>query len=290
MGACSFFIFFFLIYASLRWFPRRGHAVLMGMANSLGMIGWLIGNCFIDSIGDLLGNRLSFCIFVFFLVYMGIILSFAFKRETKNKEQFAKAVIWVTKDAMFWCFGCISLGFYMGMHILSVIGNSLWFRDIYGHVTGILSLFLFLGLGIGGPCIGYFSDRISKRRAYIIALYFLQITAVGIILYCSPLSIGVLSILAFIIGVCSSGYLLLYTLAIDYSHPKAKGVSALLMSVQLLAGGFLGGSFVELSSLFVWFVLLSIFVLRIKDPPPEMEHSHKILERLFAKSQNLSNP
>jgi len=292
MGFGSIALFFFLIYASIQWFPKRGQAVLMGIANSIGMVGWIALNRFTQYVNGLFGIELSICVLLILTLYMGMIIYSLLKKGPKNKVPFSRAFILVLKDKVCWCFGLVSIGFYAATFIFATTWGYSFFMEVYGlskETTDFFSNLVFLGLGIGGPCVGYLSDKFSRRKVFIVALNVIALSSIGGMLYFSPLPVVLLGVLSFVIGVCSSGYLLLYTLAIDYNHPKIRGATALFISLMLLIGSVVVESQLEFPFLFLLLATTGLFALRINDPPPEMEQSKETLEKLFSIGEKISN-
>ncbi len=264
----------------------------MGIANSIGMIGMLLGGFCFDYVKKEMGGEISTCMSLILTGYIGVVLYSFLKKRAKNRTQLSKALIWVLKDRHSWYFGFIAIGFYMATFVFATTWSSSFLMEVYGlskeRIEGISSL-VFLGLGVGGPCIGYLSDRFSQRKAFVIILNAIALSSVGAVLYCSPMPIFLLGALFFITGVCSSGYLLLYTLAIDYNHPRVKGVTVTFISALLFLGSLAIESQLEFPILFFLLTVTGFLALLLKDSPPEMEHSKKMLERLLVRSERISN-
>jgi predicted MFS family arabinose efflux permease len=292
MGFGSIFFFFFLIYASIQSFPKRGQAVFMGIANSIGMLAWIVANLSIQYLKELFGIEVVSCMALVIMIYMGMTIHSLFKKQTKNKVQLSNAFILVLKDKISWCFAFVSLGFYSATFIFGTTWGNSFLMEVYGlsaEIIGSISQLVFWGLGIGAPLIGYLSDRFLQRKVFILALNFTALISIGAILYFSPMPIYLLGALSFITGVCSSGYLLLYTLFIDYNHPKVQAATAIFISSIVFVGSIIIESQFEFPFLFVLLAITGIFALRLKDSPPEMEESKEKLEKLLAAGERISN-
>ena len=91
--------------------------------------------------------------------------------------------------------------------------------------AALITSMIFMGLAIGGPCVGWLSDRIGKRRPLMFICSLTACVTLSMIIYIPHLPILSLYILALIYGVSNSGVSLAYAVAGEINPRETSGLS-----------------------------------------------------------------
>lgn len=250
IGIGASFAFVGLIYVSSVWFPAKHTALLIALGNSFGMLGAIGGEDVLSFMVNFIGWRAAMSILAFIGLLLSLITYMAMKREPKGMhkhgppKQTTKGVIRnlkeVARNKNSWINGIISLMFYSTMTAFASLWAIPFIVEYYGISKETASFAVsmnFIGWLVGGPLIGYFSDKIASRRYFILAAAFLSLLIIGSIIYLPPLPLPLLFFVFFLIGLTSSAQLLTFTIAIEINDPKARGISASFTNFLISAGG-----------------------------------------------------
>lgn len=110
------------------------------------------------------------------------------------------------------------------------------------------SALLWLGLALGAPLINILSDRLNNRRTPAVAALLLQAVLVCVLLYAPFSGFFFEAGLMFVLGVCSSGHMLGFTVAGESVTPNLIGTSASFVNGVCF---IVGGIFVAVPSDFI---------------------------------------
>jgi len=254
MGAASAFAFVGMMYISSHWFAGKTLALLMGVGNSIGMMGAVFG----EGPLSLLVEAISWRPTMYILGASGLILSFiiflAVRNEPASMEKHSPQVSEktpllhhlkiVTRNSQTWINAIVSLCFYTA----TVAYGGLWAIPFLVNAHGLSNTtasfaasMIYLGTVIAGPFLGHLSDKTCNRKTWIIITSFLSIVIFMIINYTLSLPTVAVFILMLLLGIMLTGQLLTYTLSVELNPREAKG-TALAFTNFLV---FLGGSIIQ---------------------------------------------
>lgn len=253
-GAGSAFAFVGMVYICSHWFEASKLAFLVGLGNSIGMLGAVIGEGPMSFAIGAYGWRATIIGIGIIGLILAVIIFLVVRNEPAHVEKHGKPSL---------------KNLHIGEHLKLVCGN--WRTWINGIVTfsllatttafaglwGVpflqtayhttkqlasmgLSIF-FLGWIIGGPLVGHYSDRIGKRRPIFITSGFVCCILMLLLIYLPVYSIYVAYVILFAIGFFSSGQNLGYCVAIELNPIKAKGTAVAITNFLT----YLGGSIVQ---------------------------------------------
>ena len=89
-----------------------------------------------------------------------------------------------------------------------------------------LTTTLLIGWGIGGPLMGWISEKMRLRRPPMVIGSVLVLVSLLIVLYVPGLPIGVAQLLLLIQGLCSGTMVLIFATAREHNRPESAGVAA----------------------------------------------------------------
>lgn len=102
--------------------------------------------------------------------------------------------------------------------------------------TGLLSL-IWIGITIGGPIFGWWTNFIKRRRLPIITAALLGFVSACLILYVPALPKTALSICLLLFGAASSSQAVAFGLVIDNNQPQALGTASGLTNMGIIFAG-----------------------------------------------------
>ncbi|MEM7175317.1 MAG: MFS transporter [Chlamydiota bacterium] len=252
MGIGSAFAFIGMIYVCSHWFPKKWLGLLVGIGNSIGMLGAVGASgpltFAVDFFGwrltinllGIVGSALAVCLFIFIRkdqehpVKRGEV-----KRASLSLIANLKVVC---KNKRTWLNALIALLFYMTTAAFASLWGIPFLIESYQlsrNLAGFMISMVFVGWILGGPLIGWTSDRVKKRKPLLYLSTLMTLVTLTPVIYLSGLPAWLLFILLFCVGFFSSAQLLNFSLAIEVNPIEAKGTSIALTNCLVAAGSSL---------------------------------------------------
>jgi MFS family permease len=190
------------------WFPPRRYALITGLLASAAMAGAVFGQAPMSWLVNALGWRnclLNVGIFGFVLAFLfAVIVRDSPSSQTTTRTPIStRDIVQVFKNKQNWL-----LTLYGGLAFCPIaVFGGLWgnpfLQQAYGltqtQSASLVSL-VFIGLGVGSPLFGIFSDMIGNRRYVMFFGTWLSFVAVCLVLYCHSMPIALLGGLLFLFG------------------------------------------------------------------------------------------
>jgi MFS family permease len=142
--------------------------------------------------------------------------------------------IWMAAAFGALCFGAmLGLGVVWGPKLLVVRGHD-------PGTANVVASFLWLGLAAGCFVAPWISDYLRRRKLPILIGIAIQITALALLLYTTPVNAGVDVLLCFLFGFGNSAHMLAFSTAGDVVEPKYIGTSAAIVNgIMFIVGGIM---------------------------------------------------
>lgn len=254
MGAGSAFAFVGMVYISSHWFSGKTLALLVGVGNSIGMLGAVFG----EGPLSLLVQEISWRPTMFLLGGVGLVLGLIIFIAVRNdppgmeshtpqateKEPLLKNLKIVGKNPQTWVNGIVALCFYTA----TVAYGGLWAIPFLKNAhqmsisqASFAASMVYVGWIIAGPIIGHISDKICNRKVMLLIFTFLSVVFFLLINYLVPLPNWIVFTLMLLLGISLSGELLCYCLAIELNPHESKGTALALTNCLV----FIGGAFIQ---------------------------------------------
>ena len=248
LGFGSAFAFIGTLYIITHWFEKSKWSLLIGIANSIGMMGAVIGEGPMSHMVNRWGFRPT--MFIISLISFGICVLILLVVRNQPKEFHAEEESWkpsfwlslktVFKSKPVWVVSLVSMGYFMGVIVFGSLWGVPFLMTSNGFSQEVASFgcsMIYFGFVIGGPIIGHVADKIGRKKHIMSFFLFLTTILVSALIYLSPMSEGVVFLLIFAVGFCSSGQLLSFSLAIESSSNYLKGTAGACINGIAYVGG-----------------------------------------------------
>lgn len=249
MGAGSACAFVGIIYLSSHWFEPKYLPWLIGLGNSLGMLGAAIGQ---GPISFLIG-RFGFYETNFYLslfgFFLAIVLAVVVRNDPpkankynppKKRTPIAKSIKLAFSNKFLWINGIAALFFYAP----TVVFGGLWAApfvklayNVSDQTGALASSTFYFGWVIGGPLFGKIALNTKERYRDVILGPIGALISLVALIYFPVQHIAWPFIWLFIAGIFCSAQLLHYTIAVELSPLSIKGTASSLTNLIVFAGG-----------------------------------------------------
>lgn len=249
IGAGSSFAFIAMVYVTSHWFPPRKRAFLIGIANSIAMLGASAGSGPLTMVIKSVGWRESIAGFGVFGVLLGIAVFIIFRIDRHNKEvehetaeeerHILENLKTVTSKKSIWFNALAALFFYMTTTAFAGLWGLSFVQIAYGvskEVAGYAMSMVFAGWLVGGPLMGLWSDLIGKRITAIRLGIVGALACLVPVIYMPSIPIVAVYALLFCVGLFSSAELLSFSLAIELNSMRAKATTAAFTNFMISCG------------------------------------------------------
>jgi predicted MFS family arabinose efflux permease len=136
-------------------------------------------------------------------------------------------------------FGALCFGAMLGLGIVWA-PKLLIVRGLDSNSANLASSFLWLGLAVGCFIAPWSSDWLRRRKLPILIGIALQVAALSLLLYSSPLGAPIDMTLCFIFGLGNSAHMLAFSAAGDVVEPENIGTAAAIVNgTMFLVGGIM---------------------------------------------------
>lgn len=225
MGAGAAFAFVGSMNLAGRWFPPKHFSLIAAIAETVGMLGSIIGGLFLAHSMRTYGWRHCMLIASVTAVVIGIAL-WVIVRDTPDGQPIVRrrssmSELWQDLKLLIHNKAAWINGIYSGFSfsIISVF-VALWgipYFQMAHHISLLMATLLgdlvFIGVALGGPILGWIDARTHFRRVTMASLAIFATILLLIIILCPDLSLMLSAILMTLLGVCASGYVLTFIIA-----------------------------------------------------------------------------
>lgn len=237
------------------WFPALAFATMVGLTAMVGNLGGFLAGGPFALLVAAVGWRVSFATVGAITAALGAALLLAVRDRPAQAAVRPAAVapaLWpaaaaLLRDGRIWLLLMTKMGFDMAFFAFFVVWGVPFLTQTTGvspTVAGFHLSFGALGFMLGGPVLGFLSDRVMRERRRPILLSALAHTALwALFLGSAPLRPGAgLAALMAGLGFTAAGLLLCLACAKELSPPETMGISTALVN----GGGFLGAAVLQI--------------------------------------------
>lgn len=237
MGFGSSIAFVAMVFVCTHWFEKSKRALLVGLANSIGMLGAMCGQGPLSlAVRDFNWRQTSLALGVIGVI-LAVFIYFSIGRKGKPSsslelsskgESLLNGLKHLCKSKQTWINAVITLLFYMTTACFGDLWGVPFLQTTYDmsrETASFANSMIYLGWLVGGPLMGYVSDFFRNRKKVIFVTIGLTLICLLSVIYLTNMPKELVYVCIFAIGFFSSGELLNFTLATEINPNKYKGSS-----------------------------------------------------------------
>jgi len=246
-GIGSAFCFLGPIRLASRWFPPKRMALITGAIVTMAMTGGMLAQYPLTKLVMQMGWRDSMLVVGWLGIAMIIGMAFWIKDNPDGRIEppHRKAsMLSIAKQAYLniqtWRAALYGSLMNMGVAVFGAMMGSLYLMQRLGvskEDASMVNSMLFLGAIIGGPLIGWCSDKLSLRILPMKLGVLASLVTILAILFL-PVSLGAMAILFFLLGFFTAAQVISYPLVAESSSPTMTAAAVSIVSI-LTQGGYI---------------------------------------------------
>lgn len=237
MGLSGAFAFVGSLKLAAVWFPASRFGLLAGLTQALGMLGAAVGEAPMSLSVSAIGWRETMLLIAVIFIILAIAIGFIVRDRPPGAppnnhalatgRNFFAGFIAVLANRQSW-FNALYAGLvYAPMAAFAELwGVSFLVRtyNLNHHWAAVGVGLIFIGWGVGGPLIGWWSDSMGRRRPIMLFSAASGLVIISLILYAS-LPVPVLFTLLFLYGVSNTGVAISYAVSTEINDRAVAGTS-----------------------------------------------------------------
>ena len=259
-GIGSAFCFLGPVRLASCWFPARRMAMVTGVIVTIAMTGGMIAQYPMAKLVSQVGWREALMVVgwvgvaILVLMMIGIVdkQHVVHANATPTKK---KTILEIVRQA-YLNSQTLRAALYtslmnMAIAVFGAMMGSLYLMQRMGvskEDAAFVNSFLFLGVILGGPVLGYISDRIGLRVAPMKWAVSIALAIILVVLYV-PVSLSAMKYLFFLLGFFTAGQVISYALVAESSPPSITATAVSVVSL-LTQGGY-----IVYQNLFSWLLI-----------------------------------
>lgn len=252
MGFGSAFAFIGSLMLLTYWFPPHLFALLAGIIQLMSAVGAIAGEAPLATLANMYGWRST----ILALGIAGLLLGFIIwlivrdkpvdqstNTVTKNTTLSRNELLRLKKvcsQKQNWLVGLYSYLNWWPITIFAALWGVPFLIEAYNiSVTQAANAcsMIWLGIGIGSPLIGWWSDKIKRRILPLALCAGLGILSTGILIYFTHLTVFSLYLTLFLFGLAASGQSLSFALVSDNNPTSVVGTAIGFNNMAVVLGG-----------------------------------------------------
>lgn len=259
MGLTASVAYLGAILVGAHWLGSQRFAMYAGLVQVLGCIGAIIGSVPVAHLTEAYGWQKT-TDFIAIVAMLLAILNWIVIRDKRKAAELVQDTKIVPKENRFYIGEVFKRpqSWWIALFGFAIWGPVALFATSWGglflmssrHFTNVeaasLISLMWIGIAVGGPIFGWWTNFIKRRRLPIIAAALLGLIAVSLILYVPALSRIVLAICLFLLGAACSSQAIAFGLVIDNNRPEAVGTASGLTNTGIVSAGVVLQPFIGL--------------------------------------------
>ncbi len=250
MGFGSAFAFVSVLSVAEQWFPARHFALLAGIAQLFAALGAIGGELPMAYSVDQLGWRETMFMLAAISVVLAVLIVIFVKAPSCHTPQpvhhcdqsIIQGLRNLLRKTQTWCLAAFAFLNWAPMAVFASLWGVPYLQASYGYSSSeaaLLMSLMWIGIGLGSPCIGYFSDYLGRRNILLQLSAALGLAISLIILYVPGLNNTALAILLFLLGVSCSGQVLSFAVVKDNAQHHQRATAIAINNMAVVAAGAL---------------------------------------------------
>lgn len=249
IGVGSAFSFIGVLVLISRWFPPYYFAILAGVAQLMSSVGAIFGEMPLAALIDQVGWRQASYILAAIGFALAGLFWFYIRDYPHQKSQTVpnhylrdewKRLVAVCKHAHTWIIGGYACAIWTPIAVFAALWGVPFLQEKYQIsvlvASGLCSM-IWLGIGLGSPLLGWFSDKIESRRLALLLSAVLGLGASLTLLYLPGLSCAWAYFVLFVFGLGAGGQTVSFAVVKENNLPELVGTASGFNNLSVLIGG-----------------------------------------------------
>lgn len=258
VGFGSAFAFVGVLKLATIWLPPERFALIAGLTSALGTVGAMLGDILLTKMVNQVGWRATTLSFAVVGLCLAFLILFVVRDNTpeakaldtrtsqwEHHESIAMAIFRMFKvllNPQMWVNGAIGCLLYLPTTAFAELWGIPYLETAYGYSDSLAALAnstIFLGFTIGGPLVGFFSDKLRNRRIPLMLGGVTGACTIATIIYFPGLSYFAVFSLLFLLGFSYSVQVIVFAVSREISPESASGSALAITNMFVMIGGIL---------------------------------------------------
>jgi MFS family permease len=247
MGVGSAFSFIGALLLISRWFPAKYFALLAGITQLMSSLGAIAGTAPLAAAVQHFGWRHSIITIGIFGIVLAVLFWLVVRdhppghpaREGYSEKASLKGLREVLSKVQTWHVALFSFASWGPILVFAGLWGIAYISALYNISTLLAAtpmMMVWIGIGIGSPLVGWWSDHIGSRNIPLITVQIIGLIAAVCILYV-PVPFAAMYVLLFLMGIAASAQALSFGIVKDINHPRTVGTAIGFNNMAVVAGG-----------------------------------------------------
>jgi len=244
MGFGAAFAFVSALKIAATWFPTRQFGLLAGLTQATGMLGASIGQMPMAFFVLHIGWRYTLLCIAGIMILLSLLIAFIVRDPSARlqspclKKNFLhtpwSGLMEVLNNKQSWWNALFAGLLFAPTAAFAELWGVKFLRETY-HLNHEIA-----AMAIGGPIVGWISDRIKRRKIVLLLSAFFSFILISIVLLIPHFPVTLLFSLLFLYGVANTGVATSYALASEINPQAISGTSVAFanMASVLVGAGF----------------------------------------------------
>jgi len=250
---CAFAYIGTLKLASI-WLPPNRFATVAGLTTAIGMTSGALAQKYLTKVVETIGYREALHSAVFAGIVLSVIIILLVRNRPKNTarlsdndmqtpmdlKQLMHALRMIFTNPQMWLIGIIGCLLYLPSSVFLDLWGIPYLKSVYGlsaEQAAAIQNYTFCGWIISGPVIGWYSDKIKRRRMPLTVTGFFAAFLLCVVFYVPGINVSQLYLIFFAIGFCCGAHPLCFALGKETNPIQISGTSVAVTNMLIMMGG-----------------------------------------------------
>ncbi len=250
---CAFAYIGTLKLASI-WLPPNRFATVAGLATAIGMTSGALAQKYLANVVQAIGYQEALRSALIAGVVLSVVIILVVRNRPKsdgnttdnemqtpmNLKQLLSALRMIFTNPQMWLIGIIGCLLYLPSSVFLDLWGIPYLKAVYGltpEQAVTISSYTFIGWIISGPMIGWFSDKIKRRRMPLTVTGFFAAVLLCGVFYVPGINVSQLNLIFFVIGFCCGAHPLCFALGKETNPIQISGSSVAVTNMLIMMGG-----------------------------------------------------
>jgi len=254
MGLSGGFAFIGALKLGSTWFPSSRFGLITGLTQALGMIGAAVGEGPMSLLISHVGWRHYMTILGIILFVQGaLLILFVPDSPTDRvheesdalpdlKENIFSGIRIVLSNPRSWVNALYGGFLYCPISVFAELWAPKFLEQTYqvsAEIAAWGGSMIFVGWAIGGPIIGWWSDKIKRRRSVMMLSTLGSFLLLCPVLFIPSMPISTVFVLLFLFGICNTGLIPAFALSTEISPRELAGTALAFINMMTVVVGAL---------------------------------------------------